>query len=234
MSRPAKRDTKHKATPAILPVRIARLHGRLLIAVTVGAIATLVLAAATDWRPATTLLTGWDLGVLFYLALVFNIMRTHTVDDLRARAAEEDDGAIGVLLLTGLAGLAMLAAIVAELARPKTGNAAPAPAIALAMTTIVLSWLFVHTIFAIHYAHEYYGEGRDKRIGGLTFPGNDNPDYWDFVYFSLVIAMTSQVSDVAIESKSLRHVATVHGVLSFFFNLAVLALTINMISNLIL
>ena len=103
----------------------------------------------------------------------------------------------------------------------------------LAMATILLSWSFVHTIFALHYAHEYYGERRDGKIGGLKFPGDTKPDYWDFLYFSLVIAMTSQVSDVAITSKVIRRIVTVHGALAFFFNLTVLALTVNMISNLI-
>ena len=74
------------------------------------------------------------------------------------------------------------------------------------MATIVLSWAFVHTIFALHYAHEFYGEGRDRQIGGLKFPGTEAPDYWDFLYFSLVIAMTSQVSDVAITSQVIRRV----------------------------
>ncbi|MEI9804579.1 MAG: DUF1345 domain-containing protein [Pseudolabrys sp.] len=103
----------------------------------------------------------------------------------------------------------------------------------LAMVTILVSWAFVHTIFTLHYAHEYYGERRDGIIGGLEFPGDKVPDYWDFLYFSMVIAMTSQVSDVNITSKVIRRLATVHGVLSFFFNLTVLALTVNMISNLI-
>ena len=97
----------------------------------------------------------------------------------------------------------------------------------------LLSWLFLHIVFALHYAHEYYGERSDDQIGGLKFPGQQSPDYWDFVYFSFVIAMTSQVSDVAITSKVIRRVATVHGVLSFFFNVSVLALTVNMVSNLI-
>jgi uncharacterized membrane protein len=103
----------------------------------------------------------------------------------------------------------------------------------MAVATILLSWLFVHTMFSLHYAHEYYGERRDGKIGGLRFPHDDKPDYRDFLYFSLVIGMTSQVSDVAIESKVLRRVAAIHGVLSFFFNLVVLALTVNMVSNLI-
>ena len=92
---------------------------------------------------------------------------------------------------------------------------------------------FVHTIFSFHYAHEYYGERGDGKIGGLRFPDDREPDYRDFLYFSLVIGMTSQVSDVAITSKIIRRVTAVHGVLSFFFNLVVLALTVNMVASLI-
>jgi len=77
------------------------------------------------------------------------------------------------------------------------------------------------------------GERRDGVIGGLNFPGDQDPDYWDFLYFSLVIGMTSQVSDVAITSRSIRRIAAMHGVLSFFFNVTVLALTVNMVSNVI-
>ncbi len=88
-------------------------------------------------------------------------------------------------------------------------------------------------IFSLHYAHEFYGERRDGKIGGLDFPGGGHPDYWDFLYFSLVIGMTSQVSDVCVSSKYIRRVVAVHGVLSFFFNLTVLALTVNLVSNLI-
>jgi len=129
--------------------------------------------------------------------------------------------------------IASLAAVVAEL-----GVASQAPGgaswteVALGMVTILLSWAFMHTIFALHYAHEFYGEGRDTKVGGLVFPGTGEPDYWDFLYFSLVIAMTSQVSDVQISSRSIRRLATIHGAISFFFNLTVLALTVNMVSNL--
>jgi uncharacterized membrane protein len=91
----------------------------------------------------------------------------------------------------------------------------------------------VHTIFTFHYAHEYYGERRDGKIGGLLFPGDREPDYRDFLYFSLVIGMTSQVSDVQVTSKVIRRLVAIHGVLSFFFNLVVLALTVNMIAALL-
>ncbi|HET7910861.1 MAG TPA: DUF1345 domain-containing protein [Pseudolabrys sp.] len=214
----------------LMPVRLARLHARLLISVAVGLAVTLALAS-TDWRLATRLLAGWDVGVGLYLIFAHLLMSRATVSEIRRRAAIQDEGAAALLVLSPAAAIASLAAIVSELgnAQLREGWAD----LALGMGTILLSWLFLHTVFALHYAHEYYGQGSDDQVGGLKFPGSRDPDYWDFVYFSLVIAMTSQVSDVAITSKAIRRVATTHGVLSFFFNLTVLALTVNMVSNLI-
>jgi uncharacterized membrane protein len=217
----------------IMPVRLARLHARLLISIAVGMAVTLGLAT-TDWSMATKLLLGWDIGVVLYLVLVYQLMVTCGIDDIRRRAAQDDEGALALLILTGLSGLAIMGAIVAELGIAKvSGQPRSGYGIAIAMVTIFVSWSFVHTIFALHYAHEYYGARGDHTIGGLTFPGRQPPDYWDFLYFSLVIAMTSQVSDVAITSKVIRRIATVHGALAFFFNVSVIALTVNIISNLI-
>jgi len=91
------------------------------------------------------------------------------------------------------------------------------PGLALATATIALSWAAVHTTFALHYAHDYY---RGAKPGGLQFPSGDtheHADYWDFVYFSFVIGMTAQVSDVGITDKTIRRTATVHGIISFIF-----------------
>src|SRR5262249_18264838 len=108
--------------------------------------------------------------------------------------------------------------------------------VSLAVLTILLAWLFMNTMFAVHYAHFFYGDAPGAASGeahGLDFPGCKPPDYWDFLYFSFVIGMTFQVSDVQIESHSLRRIALAHGVLAFFFNVVVLALTINIIAGLI-
>jgi len=213
-----------------MTVRLARLHGRLLISIAVGTAITLLLMT-TPWRMSTKLLSGWDVGVGLYLILVYLQISGAPVSAIRRRAAIQDEGAAALLVLTPAAAIASLAAVVAEL-----GNAQSSEGwlnLAIGMSTILLSWLFLHTIFALHYAHEYYGERSDDQIGGLKFPGLQGPDYWDFLYFSFVIAMTSQVSDVAITSKVIRRVVNVHGVISFFFNISVLALTVNMVSNLI-
>jgi uncharacterized membrane protein len=206
--------------------RFWRLHVRLFISAGFGVALTLVLIAL-PWRIPTRILVGWDSGVTLYLALIYWLMAHASIARIRERAAIDDEGAVGLLVLTTAAAVASLAAVVAEL------GYAPGPGhFALGMGTILLSWAFMHTIFALHYAHEFYGEGGDQRIGGLTFPGDEEPDYWDFLYYSFVVAMTAQVSDVQITSKTIRRMTTVHGVVSFFFNVTVLALTVNIISSL--
>jgi len=213
-----------------MTVRLARLHARLLISIAIG-VAVALASFATTWALPTKLLAGWDTGIFLYLVLSTWMMLHSDVAEIRRRASVQDEGALALLLLSACAVIASIAAIIAELGSAQSGEGWGR--LALGMGTIVLSWLFVHTIYALHYAHEYYGERSDAQVGGLNFPGRAAPDYWDFLYFSFVIAMTSQVSDVAITSKVIRRVATLHGVFSFFLNLSVLALTVNIVSNLI-
>ena len=213
-----------------LPARVVRARPRLFTSAAVGIVATAALAVSTPWRPATRLLVAWDIGVALYLALAFHMMAGSDDQRMRRHAAEQDEGQFTILMLTVAAALASLAAILAELSG--SGGAAsgrPPMNLALAAVTIVLSWAFIHTMFALHYAHEFYDETLG---GGMAFPGNDQePDYWDFVYFSFVIGMTSQVSDVGITSKVIRRTATAHGIVSFLFNAALLALTVNLAAS---
>ncbi len=214
----------------LLPIRLARLHAKLFIATIIGA--GVIVLEPFHWHLPTRLLVGWNVGLVLYLITTHAMMLRANEARIRKRAAEQDEGAFVILVLTIVATLASLVAIVVELGSAKpTPHASDLGPALLAMVTILLSWSFVHTIFALHYAHEYYGERRDGVIGGLVFPEDKHPLYWDFLYFSLVIGMTSQVSDVAITSKVIRRIATVHGVVAFFFNLTVLALTVNLISN---
>jgi uncharacterized membrane protein len=151
-------------------------------------------------------------------------MASSTVEKIRRRAAQEDEGQAVILLLTVAAALASVVAIFAELSTSARGDAHRF-ALPLAMVTIVLSWMFIHTIFALHYAHEFYDVTTG---GGLAFPGGEaEPDYWDFVYFAFVIGMTSQVADVGITSRQIRRIVAAHGVVAFFFNATLLALTVN-------
>ena len=189
---------------------------------------SVALTALTDWRLASRLLVGWDLYVGLYLALVAHVMAVCDVSRIRERAAREDEGQVAILVLTVSAALASLGAIVAELGSSVDSARRPSHVL-LAALTILLSWAFIHAIFALHYAHEFYDETEG---GGLAFPGGDPaPDYWDFVYFSFVIGMTSQVSDVAVTNKRVRRAVAAHGVVAFVFNAALLALTVNIAAS---
>jgi uncharacterized membrane protein len=204
-------------------LRIVRARPRLFWSAAVG-VALAAVLTLTGWQPVTRILVGWDVGVVLYLALVAHMMWRSDVARIRDRATVEDEGRLAILVLTALAGLASLGAIFAVLPNPAGGGRSGLRVVHAALT-ILLSWAFVHTIFALHYAHEFY----DVTAGGLAFPtGAGDPDYWDFVYFSFVIGMTSQVSDVAVTSKEVRRIVTAHGVLSFVFNAALLALTVNL------
>ena len=208
------------------PVRVVRGRPRLFTSIAVFLVVAGALAATTDWRRATRLLVACDLSLVLYLSLAAHLMASSDIADMRERAAREDEGQLTILVLTVAAGLASLGAIFAQLG-VQTGRR-PAH-VALAAVTILLSWAFIHTMFALHYAHEFYDEALG---GGLAFPGGTaEPDYWDFVYFSFVIGMTSQVSDVGITSQPIRRTATAHGVVSFVFNAALLALTVNIAAS---
>jgi uncharacterized membrane protein len=190
--------------------RLWHLHARLLLSSGFGATVALTLIAL-PWRLSTRIIVGWDAGVALYLALVYLVMAHGSIAEIRRRAAINDEGAIALLVLTAAAALASLVAVLAELGH------SPGPyQIALSIATILLSWTFMHTMFALHYLHEFYGQGADDRLGGLVFPGSEDPDYGDFLYYSLVVAMTAQVSDIQITSKTIRRLTTLHGAISFF------------------
>ena len=222
-----------KKKPAVplkpMPVRFVRLHAKLVIGALVG-LGIIALAPLTFLT--TRLLVGWDIGIALYLVLIHWTMMRCDIDRIRARAAEQDEGAFAILLLTMLATFASLFAIVFALGGSKQApHEDAALLVVLTIGTIVLSWFFVHTIFALHYAHEYY---RGTKPGGLQFPSGDqheDADYWDFVYFSFVIGMTAQVSDVGITDKTIRRTATAHGVISFIYNTALVALMVNIAAS---
>jgi uncharacterized membrane protein len=206
-----------------------RARPRLFISVGVGLAVIAAAAFVTDWRLVTRLLTGWDTAVALYLGLALHLIARSDVRHIRRHAALQDEGQLAILTCTVAAALASLAAIFAELGTSAVGGSRPRGYLILATLTILLSWAFIHTIFALHYAHEFYDETAGR---GMAFPGGEpHPDYWDFVYFSFVIGMTSQVSDVAITSKLIRRTVAAHGVVSFLFNAALLALTVNIAAS---
>jgi uncharacterized membrane protein len=196
----------------------------------VGIAAIGVLTALTNWRPVMRGLVGWDIGIGLYVILAIEMMARADVHQIRRRAAAQDEGAIVILVLTVSTALASLLAIVALLGTSAAGAAQRrVMELVLATITIGLSWALIHTMFALHYAHEFYDQ---SGVPGLEFPGGEKePDYWDFVYFALVIGMTAQVADVGITTKEIRRTVAAHGVVSFFFNVALLALTVNIAAS---
>jgi uncharacterized membrane protein len=212
------------------PVRLVYARPRTFLAIGIGIAAFFISSAAGSGslRLVTRLLVGWDVFVATYLLLVYAMMLGNEGHrNIKRNAALQDDGRFLILLLTALGAFASIAAIVSELGASHRGPGE----LTLATATIALSWAAVHTAFALHYAHDYY---RGSKPGGLQFPSGeqkDHADYWDFVYFSFVIGMTAQVSDVGITDKGIRRTATAHGIVSFVYNTALVALMVNIAAS---
>jgi uncharacterized membrane protein len=207
------------------PVRVVYARPRTFVSILIGIAAFFLLPGS--WRLVTRLLVSWDIFATLYLVLAYTMMARCGLAYIRRSAVLQDDGRFLILLVTALGAFASMAAIVSELGASHRS----APELAVAVVTIVLSWAAVHTTFALHYAHDFY---RGATPGGLQFPSGDtdeHADYWDFVYFSFVIGMTAQVSDVGITNKTIRRTATAHGIISFFFNTALLALMVNIAAS---
>ena len=222
-----------KPTHGSLPHRLLRLvrtRWRLFLSGAIGIGFVGIFMLTTEWRVVTSMLVGWDIGVGLYLVLCFWMFSVCNRDHIRQQSVLQDEGRYAIPVLTVSAALASLAAILVEL-HTTAGHATRDPRLlALAIVTILLSWTFIHTIFTLHYAHEYYADRRGNRRG-LDFPGDEKPGYWDFVYFSFVIGMTSQVSDVCVTSSNIRQIVAAHGLVSFVYNVALLALTINIAAS---
>jgi uncharacterized membrane protein len=171
---------------------------------------------------------AFDIAAALFLALELPLLRHDDRDEMRVRAKSNDANRSVLLVLTFLVMLAILTSIAKELGgHPDHGT------IALVIATLVLAWLFTNTVYALHYAHIFYGdEDRDgDDNGGLDFPKTPEPDYWDFVYFSFTLGMTFQTSDVEMTSGTMRRVATGQCLAAFVFNLGVLAFTINVLGG---
>jgi uncharacterized membrane protein len=207
------------------PVRVVYARPRTFFSIAVGIVAFFLLPGSL--RLVTRLLLGWDTFVAVYLVLAYVMMFRCGPAHIKRSAVLQDDGRFLILLVTALGAFASIAAILFELGASHRS----ASELTLATATIALSWAAVHTQFSLHYAHEYY---RGAKPGGLQFPSgdeHDHADYWDFVYFSFVIGMTAQVSDVGITDKIIRRTATVHGIISFVFNTALVALMVNIAAS---
>ena len=223
--------------PAKFIRRLAHLeaHHRLALSVACGIMVFLFMGRQSRWP--VRLITAWDAYTACVLVLSWN--RIFAAEPaVVVRVATLRNASRVVIFLGVLASAcASFGAVGYLLAAAKDLPVETRSVhVALAITTVVLSWVMVHTLFALHYAYQFYNTPQcvqsEAAKRPLLFPGDDLPDYYDFAYFSFVIGMTSQVSDVQIASHGIRRWALLHGVISFAFNTAVLALSINIISGL--
>lgn len=203
-----------------------RARPRLVISSIAGGLAFLLLPP--EFAASTRALVTWDVGAGLYLVLAWIMIGRASVEHMRWRARVQDDGAAAVLFLTVAAAIASLAAIILELSGLKASTPfRQSQHLALAAVTFLASWLLVHTSFALHYAHAYYVALGKDGDAPLEFPGQHAPVYMDFLYFSMVVGMTSQTADVAIASTPMRRLVMTQGIVAFGFNTTLLALTIN-------
>jgi uncharacterized membrane protein len=229
---PAPKQRRRWYSPTAI-IRSIYLRPRVYLGAAVG-IAVLWLMPRSVPEPVRET-TAWCLGAATYLILALRLMAKYRWDRIKLRAGIHDDSGTLILALILLAIFSSFSAIFGLLTEAKHASANSTMfLIGLAAVTIFVSWMVMQVAFAIHYAHQYYRPDHAvPGVNGLDFPKDDHPDYWDFFYFSTSIGAASQTSDVNINSKELRRLVTVHAIVSFFFNVAVVALMINLAASLI-
>jgi uncharacterized membrane protein len=215
-------------------MQILTPHPRLLFGVAIGLIAGAVLR----WLGApiaSAALMAWNLGAAVYLVAVWALYLTSTQPQVKERAARQDEPTAVIFVLAGLSICASLAAVVVALDRrpgPVDGWNWSSPG--LAALTLVTSWFVVHTLFVGHYAHRHFqAVALHGEKAGFLFPGDPPSGYMDFAYLAICIGATAQVSDPGVQSRPLRNLVTAHAVTSFFYNTAVLALGVNILSGML-
>ena len=181
----------------------------------------------------TTLLHNWRLGVmagfnlaaLVFLLLCLPLLGTREAATIRTHAARNDANRHELLGITGIVVVVLFIAIAAE----AVGHNPEPLTKLLIIATLALAWLFANIVYALHYAHLAYL--RPTGCSGFDFPGTDEPDYWDFVYFAFTCGMAFATSDVQVTDKHVRRIVTVHCLAAFAFNIGVLAFTINVLGS---
>jgi uncharacterized membrane protein len=204
-----------------------RSRPRFTIATAIFAIALALLLALH--RPlASSVLLGFDIAAVVYLALIVHLFQSARPQQMKRIARSQDAGRWGILWSSVVLSCVVMVALTLELHASKNTGAST---IVVAAASLLLSWLFMNSMFAMHYAHDFYGDA-GGRPNGLIFPGTKQPDYWDFAYFAVVIGMTFQVSDVQITARYMRRMALVHSVIAFFFNVFIIAVSVNIVAGL--
>ncbi|MBI0423577.1 DUF1345 domain-containing protein [Acinetobacter sp. ACIN00229] len=198
------------------------------IALIIGFITASILTWFTSWKWSTILLVSWNTSISIYLLHVWQLMKSADHSQMQQQAKKQDESKWVIMLIVLLALTMCLVAILIQLSQLPSDHSAKLGHVALALLTIVSAWLFMHTVFALHYAHDFYmALSRNEENGGLDFPGTKQPTYPDFLYFSYIIGTSAQTADVSITTKHMRLLNLFHAVLSFGFNTTILAICIN-------
>ena len=201
---------------------------RFLSFIAITAIAFAVAIRTAGWSRAA--LIGFDVGAVTFLLSVIPLLN-RPANRMRESATRNDANRAVLLGITGIVCAVILVAIAVELSQKQ--QLSPLT-IALVIATLLIAWLFSNMIYALHYAHLFYSEAKDGKgdSGGIDFPGDDDePGYWDFIYFAFTLGMTFQTSDVEIASARIRRIVTFHCLAAFVFNIGVLAFTINVLGG---
>ncbi|HEU4677912.1 MAG TPA: DUF1345 domain-containing protein [Terrimicrobiaceae bacterium] len=210
-------------------------HVRQIVALVI-AVVTFVLFLRHGRSPITHFIAIWDIYAIVVLAMAWITICTANPRTIQRRARLQDSSRTLIFGFVIVAACMSLLAVILVLREHKELQKTGGLHLFMAVLAVLESWLLIHTIFTLRYAHIFYRSEREADVegigGGLSFPGGLNPDYQDFAYFSFIIGMTCQVSDVSITSRAIRRLALLHGLLSFAFNTAILALSINVISGL--
>ncbi len=217
---------KHQTKYRWRPLHFLRARPRMLIALAIFLVTSGSLLA-TGTHLSNAVLLGFDLAAIVFLGIIARMFAKSPPTRMRRQARAQDTGRWGILWSGIVLSSVVLVALSNELHAAKGGGPA---ALVIGVVSVVLTWLFLNTMFAMHYAHGFYGDFGEKHTG-LDFPETPEPDYWDFAYFSLVIGMCFQVSDVQITSRYLRRVVLLHSVIAFFFNVFIIAITVNIVAG---
>jgi uncharacterized membrane protein len=194
--------------------------------------------APADFHPGTRVVAGWDGFCLVFLILTWATIATADTEHLRRVATSQDPGRtwtfVAVLLAAGASLFAVALLLRGIKALPPREQAEQ---VAVSVVAVVGAWFLLHTLFTLRYAHVYFSKdptaSPPDELGGLQFPGDPPTRYWDFAYFAFTIGMTAQTSDTGVTSLRMRQLTLVHGLLSFAFNTAVVALGVNVVSSIL-
>lgn len=205
-----------------------QLHARprLVVSIILGTLLYLLLPH--HLASTARLLIAWNSGISLYLYLALRLCASAGPANISLHAAREDEGKLTMLVLLALATAASIGAIVVQLSLLHDTSATFSYFyVVLTLITLFISWCFIHMLFALHYAHEYYIGHPTHHKQGLYFPNTTVPNYWDFIYFSFTIGTSAQTSDVEVTSHPLRKVVILHSIGAFFFNTTIIALMVN-------